>query len=195
MDYPPIVKPNTDDFNVRPNLDRYDSMREAFSWQQFRSELDGLPGGGLNLAHEAIDRHATGGRGDKVAMYWEGAGGEEEQYTFAQMREQTNRFANVLRGLGVEKGDRVFIFMGRVPELYVAFFGILKVGAIAGPLFSAFGPDPVRDRLQDSGARVLVVTPELRGRIAGILGDLPDLKHIIVVNKNGRSQEPLRPAT
>ena len=193
MDYPIIAKPGLDDFSVRPNLDRYDSMRESFSWQELRQELDGLPGGGLNLAHEAIDRHAIGGRGDKVAMYWEGSGGEEEQYTFAQMQELTNRFANVLQGLGVEKGDRVFIFMGRVPELYVAFFGILKAGAIAGPLFSAFGPDPVRDRLEDSGAKVLVVTPELRSRIAHILGDLPDLKHIIVVNKNGRSSEPLAP--
>ena len=128
MDYPFIAKPGLDDFTVRPNLDRYDALRETFSWQELRQELDGLPGGGLNLAHEAIDRHVDHGRGDKVAMYWEGAGGEEEQYTFAQMRELTNRFANVLQGLGVEKGDRVFIFMGRVPELYVAFFGILKAG-------------------------------------------------------------------
>ena len=133
MDYPTIVKPGLDDFSVRPNLDAYDDLRQTFSWQELRQELDGLPGGGLNLAHEAIDRHAAGGRGDKVAMYWEGAGGEEERYTFADMRDLTNRFANVLQGLGVEKGDRVFIFMGRVPELYVAFFGILKAGAIAGP--------------------------------------------------------------
>ena len=102
MDYPTIAKPGLDDFTVRPNLDRYDAMRESFSWQELRRELDGLPGGGLNLAHEAIDRHAAR-RGDKVAMYWEGAGGEEEQYTFAEMRDLTNRFANVLRGLGIEK--------------------------------------------------------------------------------------------
>ena len=191
MDYPVITKPKLDEIAVRPNIGEYHDSLRGFSWQEFRSNLDGLPGGGLNLAYEAIDRHAAGGKRDKVAMYWEGANGEEEQYTFAQFKVLTDRFANVLRKLGIQRGDRVFIFMGRVPELYVAFFGILKVGAIAGPLFSAFGPDPVKDRLEDSGAKALLVTPELRGRISGILGDLPDLQHVIVVNKNNRSSEPL----
>ncbi len=191
MDYPIIVKPSLEEIKVRPNIGEYGDLHKGFSWQQMRQELDGLPGGGLNLAYEAIDRHANGPRRDRIAMYWEGAGGEEEQYTFGQMKEMTDRFANVLRGLGVEKGDRVFLFMGRIPELYVAFFGILKVGAIAGPLFSAFGPDPVKDRLLDSGSKALIVTPDLRNRISGILGDLPDLKSIVIVNKNNRSQEPL----
>ena len=191
MDYPVIVKPSLEEIKVRPNIGEYGDLHKGFSWQQMRQELDGLPGGGLNLAYEAIDRHANGRRRDRIAMYWEGAGGEEEQYTFGQMKELTDRFANVLQGLGVEKGDRVFLFMGRIPELYVAFFGILKVGAIAGPLFSAFGPDPVKDRLLDSGAKALIVTPDLRSRISGILGDLPDLKQIVIVNKNNRSQEPL----
>jgi acetyl-CoA synthetase len=193
MNYPVIAKPKLDEMKVRPNLDEYDTLVKNFSWDKLRNELDGLPDGGLNLAHEAIDRHAKGQRADKVAMYWEGTGGEEERYTFAQMKELTNKFANVLKGLGVEKGDRVFLFMGRIPELYTAFFGTLKVGAIAGPLFSAFGPDPVKDRLLDSGAKVLVVTPDLRERISHILNDLPDLKHVIVVNKNNRSQELLAP--
>ena len=193
MDYPVIAKPKLEDIRVRPNIGEYHDSVGSFAWQQMRNELDGLPGGGLNLAYEAIDRHAKSDKRDQVAMYWEGAGGEEEQYTFAQFKELTDRFANVLKKLGVEKGDRVFLFMGRIPELYVAFFSILKVGAIAGPLFSAFGPDPVKDRLQDSGAKALIVTPDLRGRISGILGDLPDLKHIIVVNKNNRSSEPLAP--
>ena len=193
MDYPVIAKPKLEEIEVRPNIGEYHDSVGSFTWQQMRSELDGLPGGGLNLAYEAIDRHAKSHKRDKVAMYWEGAGGEEEQYTFAQFKELTDRFANVLKKLGVEKGDRVFLFMGRVPELYVAFFAILKVGAIAGPLFSAFGPDPVKDRLQDSGAKALIVTPDLRGRVSGILDDLPDLKHVIVVNKNGRSSEPLAP--
>ena len=193
MDYPVITKPKLEDIKVRPNIGEYHDSLSGFSWQEFRSRLDGLPGGGLNLAYEAIDRHANGDKRDKVAMYWEGASGEEEQYTFGRMKEETDKFANVLRKLGVQKGDRVFIFMGRVPELYIAFFGILKVGAIAGPLFSAFGPDPVKDRLQDSGAVALIVTPELRGKVSDILGDLPDLRHIVVVNKNNRSSEPLAP--
>ena len=191
MDYVAIEKPKLEEFLVQPNLQDYSALRESFSWEQLQGELSGLPGGGLNLAHEAIDRHALGNRGDKVAMYWEGANGEEEVYTFSQLKDLSDRFANVLSGLGVEKGDRGFIFMGRIPELYVAFFGILKAGAIAGPLFSAFGPDPVKDRLLDSGAKVLIATPDLRQRVSGILPDLPDLRHVIIVNKNSRSSEPL----
>ena len=113
-----------------------------FDWQQMFDELDWLPGGGLNKAHEAIDRHANGPKRDKIAMIWEGKNGEREDYTFGDMKRETDKFANVLKSLGIVTGDRVFTFMDRLPEQYIAVFGILKAGAIAGPLFSAFGPDP-----------------------------------------------------
>ena len=192
MDYQVVSKPKPEDMEIRPNISDYAALREDFTWDQIMSELDGLEGGGLNLAYEAIDRHVKADK-KKIAMYWEGAKGEKEKYTFGEFRVQSNKFANVLQGLGVEKGERVFIFMERIPELYFAFFGILKAGAISGPLFSAFGPDPVKDRMLDSGAKVLLTTPGLRAKIASILGDLPDLKHVIVVNKNKRHEEPLQP--
>ena len=173
-----------------PNLPDYAASREGFDWSRIEAELDWLPGGGLNIAHEAIDRHCEAGRGGKAAMLWEGKGGEKETYTYDDFREATNRFANVLKNLGVAKGERVFFFMERLPEVYIGVFGALKAGCVAGPLFSAFGPDPVRDRLENSGATVLVTQPELRKKVAGIFKDLPALKHIIVVNKNGRSTEP-----
>ena len=191
MQYPVLSKPSPDQMGVLPNLPDVDGARAGFRWEEMYRELDWLPDGGLNKAHECIDRHANGVRAGKLAMIWLGKNGEEERYTFAQLRDETNRFASVLRGLGVEKGDRVFLFMERVPELYFALFGALKLGAIVGPLFSAFGPDPVKDRLLDSGASVLVTAPELRKRIAGILPELPELRHIIIVNKNQRSQDPL----
>ena len=187
--FPAIKKPNVDQMQVKPNLD-YDKIVSDFRWEDMHAGLDWLPGGGLNKAHEAIDRHASGALKDKVAMIWNGKNGEREDYTFGQMKEQSDKFANVLKSLGIEKGDRVFIFMDRLPELYIAFFGILKVGAIAGPLFSAFGPDPVKDRLLDSGAKVLVTQPDLRRRITGIIPELVELQHIIVVNKNDRDPEP-----
>jgi acetyl-CoA synthetase len=193
MDYPVIHKPALEEMKVKPNIQDYHESQRDFSWDLLKKELDGLEGGGLNLAYEAIDRHVKKGKGEKVAFYWEGAKGEEEVYTFAQFKVQSDKFANVLQGLGIEKGDRVFIYMDRIPELYFAFFGILKAGAIAGPLFSAFGPDPVKDRLLDSGAKVLVTSPNLRAKISGILGDLPDLKHIVVVNKDNRHTEGLQP--
>ena len=186
--FPPIHKPSRDEMSVAPNLE-YAKTRAGFDWQQMYSELDWLPGGYLNKAHEAIDRHANGPRRDKIAMIWEGKNGEREDYTFGQLKTLTNRFANVIKSLGIETGDRVFLFMDRLPETYIAFFGILKAGAVVGPLFSAFGPDPVRDRLQDSGAKVLVTQPELRRRITGIIPELFELQHIIIVNKNNRDTE------
>ncbi len=184
-----ITKPSTPRDN--PNLADYDATRASFDWAEVEKEIDGLPGGGLNLAYEAIDRHVAHGKGDKPAMLWEGKNGEKETYTYDDMRRETNKFANVLGALGVEKGTRVFTFMERVPEIYFTVFGTLKAGCVIGPLFSAFGPDPVRDRMEDSGAKVLVTQPELRKKIAEILPQLPDLQHVIVVNKDGRSAEPL----
>ena len=184
-----ITKPSTPRDN--PNLADYDATRASFDWDEVEKEIDFLPGGGLNLAYEAIDRHVVNGNGAKPAMLWEGKNGEKETYTYDDMRRETNKFANVLGSLGVEKGTRVFTFMERVPEIYFTVFGTLKAGCVIGPLFSAFGPDPVRDRMEDSGAKVLVTQPELRKKIAEILPQLPDLEHVIVVNKNGRSTEPL----
>ena len=178
---------------VTPNLTDYEAARSSFSWDEMRAQLDGLPGGGLNLAYEAIDRHVKHGKGDKAALLWEGKNGEEERHTFADMARESNKFANVLANLGVNRGDRVFIFAERVPELYFAFFGVLKLGAVVGPLFSAFGPDPVKDRMEDSGAKVLLTTPDLRERVKDILPQLPELQHVIIMNKNGRFQDALKP--
>jgi len=186
-----IRKPAIEEFSVRPNLVEFEQKREASPWEEIQKELGWLPGGFLNKAHECIDRHAEGGLGDKPALLWEGKKGETEEYSFGKLKEETNRFANVLKSLGVEKGDRVFFFMERVPELYIGVFGALKAGAVAGPLFSAFGPEPVKERLRDSGAKVLVTQPALRKRIDEILGELPDLDKIIVVNKNQRDSDPL----
>ena len=188
--FPIISKPAIEDMETTPNLD-YNRVRGDFDWQRMYDELDWQPGGGLNKAHEAIDRHANGRNRDKIAMIWEGKNGEKETYTFGQMKDQSNKFANVLKSLGIEKGDRVFIYMERLPELYFAFFGILKVGAIAGPLFSAFGPDPVKDRMQDSEAKVLVTQPDLRRKITPIIPELFELQHMVIVNKNNRDPQPL----
>ncbi len=190
MDYQTIKKPTVADMKVRPNLVDFQGKPHGSVWDDIQKELGWLPGGFLNMAYECIDRHAEGAGKDRPALLWEGKEGEKETYTFGNLKEESNKFANVLKGLGIKKGDRVFMFMERVPELYIAIFGTLKVGAVCGPLFSAFGPDPVKDRLFDSGARVLVTQPALRRRIADILPDLPALEHIIVVNKNQRDAQP-----
>jgi acetyl-CoA synthetase len=162
-----------------------------FQWGDEFEELAWLPGGRLNMAHEAIDRHANSRLRDKVALIWEGRSGRRETYTFGQLKRLTNRFANVLMSLGIQRGDRVFTYMERVPELYVAVFGILKVGAIAAPLFSALDPESAKDRLRETGAKVLVTQPELRRRISEHIPELWDLQHIVVVERGDPDSAPL----
>jgi acetyl-CoA synthetase len=135
------------------------------------------------MAYECIDRHLQTPLKDKLAFIWEGLNGEVEKYTFNELALATNKFANVLKKYGVKKGDRVFVFMERIPELYIALFGILKIGAIMGPLFPAFGPEAVKDRLEDSGAKILVTSPKLKKKVNAIFSELPELERIILVNK------------
>ena len=170
-----------------PNLDDYDRVRAAFTWEQARAELDGLPGGrGLNIAHEAVDRHAAGPGGDRIAIRWLGKRGEVRDYTYRELRALTDRFANVLAGLGLRRGDRVFALAGRVPELYLAALGTLKYGAVFCPMFSAFGPEPIRARMRIGRARVLVTTEALyRRKVEALREQLPDLAHVLLVGEAG----------
>ena len=191
MDFEEINKPDQNQFTVKSNIKNYDDSYNKSSWDEIYSQLDWLPGGGLNKAYECIDRHVKNGLGEKIAIIWEGKDGDEEIYTFKQLKELTDKFANVLNSLGVKLGDRIFVFMDRLPECYIAVFGGLKIGAVVGPLFSAFGPDPVKDRMEDAGAKLLVTQPELRRKISSMLGDLNDLENIIVVNKDNRDSNPL----
>ena len=160
-----------------PNLRRYEQACETFRFDEAEKAFSWHETGKVNLAYEAIDRHAHTGKGDKIALYYSDAA-RDEKYTFADLSRQSNRFANVLRKLGVGKGERVFIFMPRTPELYFSLLGTLKVGAVVGPLFEAFMETAVKDRLRDSGASAIVTTPALLSRVPK--AELPDLKHIIV---------------
>jgi acetyl-CoA synthetase len=162
----------------KPNLPDYKKAARKFKWKDHYKEIDFFSGR-LNAAYNAVDRHDVP---NKVALYWIGDK-EERKYTFRQMQNLSNKFANVLKKLSVKKGDRVFIFLPRVPELYISFLGILKTGAIAGTLFAAFGPKALKDRLENSSAKVLITDSHLRKRINEIRKDLPDLKKIIVIDK------------
>jgi acetyl-CoA synthetase len=179
--WPAIVKtPRT--FTVAPNLGDYERVRASFSWADARRELDGLPGGGLNIAHEAVDRHASGPRRDHLALRWLGRHGQIEDYTYGRLEALTNRFANALAGLGVAKGDRIYALAGRLPELYIAAHGTLKHRSVFCPLFSAFGPEPIRARLAIGQARVLVTTASLYDRkVAALRPALPHLEHVLLI--------------
>jgi acetyl-CoA synthetase len=187
MAYATIVKPHSG-FRVTPNLADYEAERTADFWERARSDLDGLPAGrGLNIAHEAVDRHAAGPRSDHVALRWLGRSGLVREFTYAALRELTNRFANGLAGLGVGKGDVVSVLAGRIPELYVAALGTVKNRSVFCPLFSQFGPEPIRTRLELGKARVLLTTELLYERkVKGLTESLPDLEHVILVGEAGQ---------
>ena len=168
-----------------PNLADYQKMYAEFSWETAQRELSGLPEGmGLNIAHEAIDRHAFNpALSQHLAIRWLGKNGSISDYTYNDLRWLTNRFANVLQRLGVRKGETVFALTGRIPELYVAALGTLKNRSVFCPLFSAFGPEPIKARMNIGEAKVLLTTPLLYERkVAGLREGLPNLKHVILIS-------------
>lgn len=167
---------------VLPRLVDYDRARSAFTWSQARTALSGLPGGGLNIAHEAVDRHAASDRADEAALRCVARDGSVSTVTYRELARRTACFANVLRSLGVGRGERVFTLLGRCPELYTVVLGTLKNTSVLCPLFSAFGPDPVAQRLELGDARVLVTTADLyRRKVAGRRASLSGLEHVILV--------------
>ncbi|WP_407272333.1 acetate--CoA ligase [Radiobacillus sp. PE A8.2] len=161
------------------NLDNYEMKRETFNWDEVKRNFSWYETGKVNAAYEAIDRHAEDpSKKDQTALLYSSPD-REESLTFHDLKVKSDQFANVLKDHGVIKGDRVFLFMPRSPEFYACFFGILKNGAIAGPLFEAFMEQAVRDRLEDSEASMLITTPELLERVPE--SELPNLKKIILV--------------
>jgi acetyl-CoA synthetase len=152
-------------------------------WDEARRRLAGLPGGGLNIAHEAVDRHAAGPRATRVALRWLGAQGARREISYRELAALSNRFANVLRALGIAKGDAVFVLCGRIPELYAAVLGALKCGAVVSPLFAAFGPEPLKTRINLGRGKVLVTTEALYERkVSKVAGEMPTLEHVLKVD-------------
>ncbi|WP_053217684.1 acetate--CoA ligase [Virgibacillus senegalensis] len=169
------------------NLKDYEKTRQSFDWEEVKKEFSWYESGKVNAAYETIDRHAENpAKKDQTALIYSSPD-RQETLSFHDLKTLSNKFANVLRKHHVQKGDRVFLFMPRSPEFYASFFGILKIGAIAGPLFEAFMEQAVRDRLDDSGASVLITTPELLERVPH--EELPELKKIVLVGYNEESDE------
>ncbi|MEU4651968.1 acetate--CoA ligase [Nocardia fluminea] len=168
----------------RANLRDYDSTCREFSWDTASSQLAGLPGGGLNIAYEAVDRHAAGPRAHSIALRWVRADGGVVESSYADLAEASNRFANVLRAQGIQRGERVGVLLGRCPELYVAVLGILKAGCVVAPMFSAFGPEPVRQRLDIADAAALITSGLLyRRKVAPIRDALPALRTVLLTDR------------
>jgi len=188
-----VIRKGPTDLRVSPNFDDYDATRASFTWSQIPDLCAGMPaaGGGLgcNIAYAAVDRHADGPDAERTALRFvadtqpgDGAALSTHDISYAELGRLTRRFTNVLRGLGIGKGDKVFVIMGRVPELYISMLGALRNGSVVSPLFSAFGPEPITTRVNIGAADVLVTTAAIyKRKIAKIRGELPSVKHVLVV--------------
>ena len=169
---------------LAPNLENYDQAYRDFDLKEWsRGEIEFFDNGKLNAAYNAVERHAHNENKNKVALYLLDENLFETKLTFGELDRLANQFANYLKSLGIEKGDRVFFFLPRNATIFYGFLGALKIGAIAGTLFSAFGPQALLDRLENSGAKVLVTTGQLSHRLNGIRKKLPDLAHVITVKE------------
>ncbi len=184
MAWEPIIKSERDR-TVQPYLQDYQKSRAAFSWEKAARELNGLPGGkGLNIAFEAVDRHAEGPRREHLALRWIGKTGDVLDFSYARLQTESNRFANVLQRLGVGKGDRVYVLTGRIPQLYIAALGTWKNRSIFCPLFSAFGPEPIKARMAIGEAKVLVTSEALYTRkVANLRASLPHLEQVLLIRE------------
>ncbi|QQS18282.1 acetate--CoA ligase [Candidatus Saccharibacteria bacterium] len=192
--HPDRISKTTNPPRQKPNIEDYDLARADFSWQTANSKLFGdvadVCSSKYNITYNCVDRHAEDSRRDKTALLYAAEDGSTERFTYADLKKQTNKFANVLSGLGVNKNDRVFIFMPAIPERYIAFLGILKLGAVVGTMFAAFQEEALLDRLSDSEASVVVTNTELLPRIQNIQSKLPCLQKIIVVQR-GSTELPV----
>ena len=168
---------------TEPLVGDWSQQRRHFTWESARAQLEGLPGGHLNIAHEAVDRHATGPLADAVALRCLHRGAPTTELTYGGLSRRTDVLAAALRATGVGAGDVVATLLPRGEELYVTVLGTLKAAGVLSPLFPAFGPEPVRERLSLGRARVLVTdVASYERKVAPFRGTLPHLATVVVVD-------------
>jgi acetyl-CoA synthetase len=177
------------------NMVDYDATYASFKWRSAQDQITGLPDGNLNMAFEAIDRHVYAGHGAQVALRWISKAGTRTDFTYSDLQERTNRFANVLKARGIGRGDRVYSLLGRVPELYIAALGTLKAGAVFCPLFSAFGPEPIHSRMEIGGANAVITSARLyKRKLKALRARLPELREVFLIDGEDPETTALAPA-
>ncbi|MDD4644475.1 MAG: acetate--CoA ligase [Bacteroidales bacterium] len=168
------------------NIGSYDNRLHDFSWKIAEQELGYRPGDTINIGWYCSDRICQLGKADKIALIWEGHDENSTRtYSFNDIRILSNTIGAFLRNLGIHDGDRVCLFMDKIPELYIGLLGILKIGAVVQPLFSAFGDESLFIRLENAGTKAILTTRQHAPKIQKILATLPDLQYIILVDDDG----------
>jgi len=168
---------------LNPEHRSYEELSGNFTWAVAEKELDYKNGEVINIGWYCSDRICLKGNAAKVALIYEGFGGISRQFTYDDIRIAGNTIGTFLRGLGIIEGDRVCLFMDRIPELYLSFLGILKTGAIVQPLFSAFGEESLFVRLENAGTRAIITQKKHLQKVRKIRGKLPHLEYVIIVDE------------
>jgi acetyl-CoA synthetase len=171
------------------NIGSYEEKYKNFEWKTAEQEIEYGKDGMYNLSYYCCDRICAKGSGDKLALIWQGFKNEERRFTYHELRKYSNAVAKYLQDIGLKPEDRVCLFMERIPELYISFLGILKMGGIVQPLFSAFGEEALFTRLEDAATKAILTTKKHLGKIRRIRGKLPALKKIIVVDAGDKKLE------
>lgn len=170
------------------NIGSYEERIRNFDWSLAEQELGYKAGEPINMGWYCSDRICKLGMGDKLALLWENAVGAEKPYTYNDIRVYSNTIGAFLRSLGLKNEDRICLFMDRIPELYIGLVGILKIGAVAQPLFSAFGDEALLVRLENAGTSAIITTRKHVSKIRKIIDRLPALKHIIIVDHDEKKE-------
>jgi len=180
-------------------IDWYRKWDEVMDWNP--PWVKWFVGGALNVSYNCLDRHVANGGGDKVAYYWEGEPGEERTITYLELYEEVCRFANGLKSIGVQKGDRVAIYLGMVPELPVAMLACARLGAPHSVVFGGFAASALRDRINDAEAKVLITADGgyRRGQLVPLkknaddaVAECPTVEHVVTVRRTG-GEHPFTP--
>ncbi|MEE4177629.1 MAG: acetate--CoA ligase [Bacteroides sp.] len=173
------------------HIGSYEERLKNFNWSIAEKELEYQPGNVINIGWYCSDRICQLGMADKPALIWEGMGGKEITFTYNDVRLNSNTIGHFLRSLGIQPEDRVCLFMDKIPELYLGFLGILKIGAIAQPLFSAFGDESLFVRLENAQTRAIITQKKHAPKVRKILDKMPFLEYIIIVDHD--PAKPLGP--
>ncbi len=166
------------------HIGSYDERVKNFDWSVSEKELDYQAGNVINIGWYCSDRICQLGKADKPALIWEGNAGNEKRYTYNDIRLLSDSIGQYLRGLGIQPEDRVCLFMDKVPELYIGFLGVLKIGAIAQPLFSAFGDESLFIRLENAQTRAIITQRKHAPKVRKIIDKMPFLQYIIIVDSD-----------
>jgi acetyl-CoA synthetase len=185
MDYVTIEKKLSNQ-DKPPNMLGYQHSVSHFDWEQANSLIKGYKNG-INIGYEAVDRHVEEGYGEQTALIFLGKNNQRQLYSYQQLQQSSNRFANLLKSLQVEKGHLLCSLTDRSPILYSAIIGCFKSGVVFSPLFSAFGPEPIKSRMEIGGARVLLTSARLyQKKIAPWHHECKSLRQVLLYDCKGQ---------